>query len=112
MTIVFAAEIGATALWLLYAWLFAAATASYLSERKGYGARPGLASGLLLSVVGILVWLVIPPRRDSLWKKVGPFGRPKAGDAPEPAAAGGAAAEAGPTSGQTRPPSADTSERT
>jgi hypothetical protein len=69
------ALIGSTALWLLYSWLAAAIIASYLSGRKGYGERAGLASGLLLNFVGVVVWLVVPPRADSLWKKVGPFGR-------------------------------------
>lgn len=68
------ALIGATALWLTYAWLLSAIIASYLSHRKGYGERPGLASGLLLNVIGILVWLVVPPRPGSLWKLAGPFG--------------------------------------
>jgi hypothetical protein len=69
------ALIGSTALWLLYSWLASAIIASYLSHRKGYGERAGLASGLLLNFVGAIIWLVVPPRRDSLWKKVGPFGR-------------------------------------
>jgi len=56
MTIVFAL-LGAKALWLLYAWLVSAIVASYLSGRKGYGERPGLASGLLLNVLGIIIWL-------------------------------------------------------
>jgi hypothetical protein len=69
------ALIGSTALWLLYSWLASAIIASYLSGRKGYGERAGLASGLLLNFIGVIIWLVVPPRRDSLWKKVGPFGR-------------------------------------
>ena len=72
------ALLGSTALWLLYSWLAAAIIASYLSGRKGYGERVGLASGLLLNLVGAVIWLFVPPRRESLWKKVGPFGRPKA----------------------------------
>ena len=52
-----------------------AIVASYLSGRKGYGERAGLASGLLLNVIGVVIWLVVPPRADSLWKKIGPFGR-------------------------------------
>jgi hypothetical protein len=74
MTLVIAA-IGAKALYLLYAWLASAIIASYLSERKGYSAKIGLAAGLLLSVVGVLVMLVWPARRDSRWKLQGPFGR-------------------------------------
>jgi hypothetical protein len=68
------AVLGATALWLTYAWLASAIAASYLSGRKGYGERVGLAFGLLLNAVGVLVWLVVPPKAESMWKKVGPFG--------------------------------------
>ncbi len=72
------ALLGAKALWLTYAWLLSAIVASYLSGRKGYGDRPGLASGLLLNVVGVVVWLVVPAKPESLWKQVGPFGsRPR-----------------------------------
>jgi hypothetical protein len=80
------ALIGANALWLTYAWLASAIIASYLSGRKGYGERAGLASGLLLNAIGIVIWLIVPPKADSLWKKVGPFGRPRAKDAPPPKA--------------------------
>jgi hypothetical protein len=68
------AVLGAKALWLLYAWLLSAIVASYLSERKGYGSKVGLAFGLLLSVVGALIWLLVPARADSRWKLQGPFG--------------------------------------
>ena len=74
MTVVIAA-IGAKALYLLYAWLVSAIVASWLSERKGYGSKVGLAAGLLLSVIGALIFLVWPARRDSRWKLQGPFGR-------------------------------------
>ncbi|MEA2408220.1 MAG: hypothetical protein QOE69_2339 [Thermoleophilaceae bacterium] len=73
MTLVIAA-IGAKALYLLYLWLASAIVASYLSERKGYGSKVGLAAGLLLTVVGVLIWLVWPARPDSRWKLQGPFG--------------------------------------
>jgi hypothetical protein len=69
------ALLGTTALWLLYSWLAAAIIASYLSGRKGYGERPGLASGLLLNFLGVIIWLLVPARADSLWKKIGPIGR-------------------------------------
>ena len=69
MTVV--ADIGALALYLLFLWLGSAIVAAYLSERKGYGEKAGLASGLLLSVVGILVWLVVPAKPDSDWRVVG-----------------------------------------
>jgi hypothetical protein len=68
------ALLGATALWLLYAWLASAIIASYLSERKGYGQKIGLAFGLLLSALGALIWLLVPARADSRWKLQGPFG--------------------------------------
>jgi hypothetical protein len=74
MTLVIAA-IGAKALYLLYGWLASAIIASYLSERKGYGSKLGLAAGLLLSVIGVLIMLVWPARQDSRWKLQGPFGR-------------------------------------
>ena len=69
------ALLGAKALYLTFAWLASAIAASWLSDRKGYGERPGLASGLLLNVVGVLVWLAWPAREDSRWKVHGPFGR-------------------------------------
>ena len=69
------ALIGATALYLLFAWLASAIAASWLSERKGYGEKLGLASGLLLSAIGLAVWLLIPARRDSRWKREGPIPR-------------------------------------
>ncbi len=80
------ALLGAKALWLTYAWLLSAIVASYLSHRKGYGERPGLASGLLLNVVGVVVWLVVPPKPDSLWKQIGPFKRPGGAAATRPGA--------------------------
>ena len=73
MTIVIAA-IGAKALYLLYAWLASGIAGTYLSERKGYGSKAGLAAGLLLSVVGVIIMLLVPARRDSRWKLQGPFG--------------------------------------
>ena len=71
MTVI--ATIGALALYLLFIWLGSAIVAGYLSERKGYGEKVGLASGLLLSVVGVLVWLVIRPKPESNWRVVGPL---------------------------------------
>ena len=67
------ARIGAVALYLMYVWLASAIAASYLSARKGYGEKPGLASGLLLSAIGTLIWLFVPPKPDSDWKVVGPL---------------------------------------
>jgi hypothetical protein len=70
--------IGATALWLMYLWLACAIVASYLSGRKGYGEKPGLASGLVLHIIGVIIWLAMPAKEHSRWKTVGPFGRRKA----------------------------------
>ena len=68
------AVIGAGALWLTYVWLASAIVASYLSSRKGYGEKLGLAFGLLLSVGGVVVWLLWPAKPDSRWKLQGVFG--------------------------------------
>jgi hypothetical protein len=68
------AAMGAKALWLLYLWLASAIVASYLSERKGYGSKLGLAFGLLLSAVGAVIWLIVPARADSRWKLQGAIG--------------------------------------
>lgn len=65
MTIV--AVIGELALYLLYGWLLSAIVASFLSAKKGYGERIGLASGLLLSFIGVLIWVVMPARPTSDW---------------------------------------------
>jgi hypothetical protein len=69
------AALGAKALYLLYVWLASAIVASFLSERKGYGSKVGLAFGLLLSALGALIWLLVPARADSRWKLQGAFGR-------------------------------------
>jgi hypothetical protein len=60
--------IGAKALYFLFLWLISAAAAAWLSDRKGYSERVGLTLGLLLSVVGLLVVLVLPARPGSTWK--------------------------------------------
>jgi hypothetical protein len=65
------AVIGAKALYLTFIWLGSAILASYLSDRKGYGEKPGLASGLLLSAVGVIVWLLVPAKDGSRWKQRG-----------------------------------------
>ncbi|MCW3011665.1 MAG: hypothetical protein JWO90_2069 [Solirubrobacterales bacterium] len=68
------ALLGATALYLLFAWLFCAIASAYLSERKGYTEKPGLAAGLILFVLGPIIFLVMPAKKDSAWKRFGPFG--------------------------------------
>jgi len=60
-------DIGATALLLLYAWLLSAIACSKLSEWKGYGEKPGLGTGLILSVIGLVIWLIVPARENSQW---------------------------------------------
>ena len=71
--IVFASAIGVTALYLLFVWLISAAASAWLAERKGYGERMGLAFGLLLSAVGLLIVLLLPARPGSAWKRDGPL---------------------------------------
>ena len=73
------ALLGGKALWFTYGWLASAIVASYLSNRKGFGERPGLASGLILPVIAPIVWLLWPPKSDSRWKLQGPFGKGKEG---------------------------------
>jgi hypothetical protein len=53
------ALIGAKALYLLLVWLGSAIGASWLSHRAGYGEKPGLATGLLLTALGLAIWVVI-----------------------------------------------------
>ena len=60
--------IGAKALYLLFLWLISAAAGAWLSDRKGYGEKVGLTLGLLLTVVGLLVVLVLPARPGSKWR--------------------------------------------
>jgi hypothetical protein len=72
------ANIGSAALWLLFIWLLSAAGAAWLAERKGYTERVGLLFGLLLSVVGLVIVLLLPGRPGSTWKIEGPFPNPGA----------------------------------
>ncbi len=65
------ALIGAKALYLLFAWLLSAAIGAAVAERKGYGERVGLTFGLLLSVAGLLIVLLLPGRPGSRWKEDG-----------------------------------------
>jgi dipeptide/tripeptide permease len=65
------AAIGAKALYLLFIWLLSAAIGSWISDRKGYGERVGLAFGLILSAIGLLIVLLLPGRPGSKWKTEG-----------------------------------------
>jgi hypothetical protein len=69
------ALIGAKALYLLFAWLLSAAIGAWMSDRKGYGERLGLTFGLLLSVVGLVIVVLLPGRPGSRWKVEGPIPR-------------------------------------
>ncbi len=69
------AVLGAKGLYLLFIWLGSAMICSWLSDRKGYGERPGLTTGLLLSAVAVLIWLVWPARSESRWKVQGAIPR-------------------------------------
>ena len=63
--------IGVLALYLLFAWLVSAAAGAWLTERKGYGERAGLMLGLLLSVAGLLIALLLPARAGSKSRRDG-----------------------------------------
>jgi len=65
------ALLGVKGLYLLFLWLASAIAASWLSDRKGYGERPGLATGMLLTFIGVIVWLVWPAKPASRWKVQG-----------------------------------------
>ena len=65
------ANVGVLALYLLFIWLGSAIVSAYLSDRKGYGEKLGLASGLLLSLAGVVIWLVVPAKPGSDWRIVG-----------------------------------------
>ena len=58
------ADIGIKALWYLYIWLISAIVSSELSKRKGYGEKWGLGTGLLTSFVGVIIWLLVPAKRE------------------------------------------------
>jgi hypothetical protein len=62
------ALIGIKGLYLMFAWLLSAAIGGWVAERKGYGERLGLAFGLLLTVVGLVIVLLLPGRPGSAWK--------------------------------------------
>jgi hypothetical protein len=59
MTIAIFALLGAKALYLTLLWLASTIAASWLSGRAGYGEKAGLCTGLVLSAVGLVVWVVL-----------------------------------------------------
>jgi hypothetical protein len=61
------ATLGAKAFYLLYLWLGSAWVSSWLSAKKGYGEKWGLGTGLLLSAIGVIIWLLVPARPLSDW---------------------------------------------
>ncbi|HKO26013.1 MAG TPA: hypothetical protein VJU80_01030 [Solirubrobacteraceae bacterium] len=65
------AFIGAKALYLLFVWLLSAAIGSWMSDRKGYAERVGLAFGMILSAIGLLIVVLLPGRPGSKWKTQG-----------------------------------------
>ena len=83
------AVIGVAALYALFIWLVITNICLYLSHRKGYGERWGLATGLIFPP-GLFVWLVIPAKPDSDWAVLGPIGGKKVdqGDLPDAPAGG------------------------
>jgi hypothetical protein len=68
-------DIGAISILFLYIWLLSAIASAQLSSLKGYGEKPGLGTGLILSVIGVLVWLVFPSRPGSRWRTLFRRGR-------------------------------------
>jgi hypothetical protein len=68
MTMAIFALLGAKALYLTLVWLASAIGASWLALRAGYGEKAGLCTGLLLSAVGLVIWVVlylVAPRANS-----------------------------------------------
>ena len=64
--------IGVKGLYLLFLWLLSAAGAAWIADRKGYGERVGLTFGLLLSIIGfVIVLLLLPSRPGSAWRVEG-----------------------------------------
>jgi hypothetical protein len=65
------ASIGPKGLYLLFLWLISSAAAAWVADRKGYGERVGLTFGLVLTVVGLLIVLLLPSRPGSKWRVEG-----------------------------------------
>jgi hypothetical protein len=69
------ANLGVKALYLTYLWLISCVVSAWLSDRKGYGEKPGLTTSLLLSAIGVVIWLLWPAKPDSRWKVQGALPR-------------------------------------
>jgi hypothetical protein len=67
--LIISAAVGAKAFYLLMIWLASAIAASELSKRKGYGEKVGLGTGLLLSLIGAIIWVFIPAKAESPWRQ-------------------------------------------
>ena len=63
------AVIGSKAIYFLYAWLIGCMLASTAAGLKGYPERAGLATGLFLSILGGVIWMFFPWRRESRWDR-------------------------------------------
>jgi hypothetical protein len=87
------AAVGAKALYLCYIWLLSAISSSELSRSKGYGEKLGLGTGLILSILGPIIWLMIPPKDAAAeWNERKPWQRrqkPREAEMTGDAAAGG-----------------------
>ena len=87
------AAVGAKALYLCYIWLLSAISASELSRSKGYGEKLGLGTGLILTILGPIIWLAIPPKDATAeWHERKPWQRrqkPREAEMTGDAAAGG-----------------------
>ena len=70
-----AANLGIKSLYLLIVWLGSAILCQEMAVRKGYDLRWGLASGMLLTVLGVIIWVFVPAREGSSWKTDGPLGK-------------------------------------
>jgi hypothetical protein len=74
--VILAAEVGSKALYAVYVWLASAAIAAELSRSKGYGEKLGLGTGLLLTILGPIIWLFVPPKDETAeWHERKPWQR-------------------------------------
>lgn len=53
------AEIGVTALYLLFSWLAIAIACGWLAKQSGFQEKTGLATGMIFYAAGLVVWIVI-----------------------------------------------------